>query len=337
MGIPGGFGTEFSLINAVRPAALICSQRMYPHRGFNLCYVVRHNDTPGTCVFYDALLWGYRVREISRCCYMCVSEWKPYLNNTGTNHKESPEITQELADAVKIPRGTIVTFSPGDLEVREKLRLASTRNATVEGMSHTLSLVHSGPISGLITMREPTPWDISWRRFCSDLGSCLPASVSAYNQTPYNLPSLEGEEMDMRIAALRGKLSNWEALRVHKQIKFLRPAVLQLDVYIFHIRHIGGSSTAVTGEDDSGSDTDSDSDGSAGLDEDASPHAVAAPLVGEYARALQMIARLGQPLNVLLLVQQPIGEYKPVAAEHEILSSWDSEPISPPRIFGQKA
>ncbi|KAI6098517.1 hypothetical protein F5141DRAFT_1253480 [Pisolithus sp. B1] len=236
----------------------------------------------------------------------CVSEWKPYLNNTGTNHKESPEITQELADAVKIPRGTIVTFSPGDLEVREKLRLASTRNATVEGMSHTLSLVHS-------------------------------ASVSAYNQTPYDLPSLEGEEMDMRIAALRGKLSNWEALRVHKQIKFLRPAVLQLDVYIFHIRHIGGSSTAVTGEDDSGSDTDSDSDGSAGLDEDASPHVVAAPLVGEYARALQMIARLGQPLNVLLLVQQPIGEYKPVAAEHEILSSWDSEPISPPRIFGQKA
>ncbi|KAI6097465.1 hypothetical protein F5141DRAFT_1067144 [Pisolithus sp. B1] len=308
MGIPGGFGTEFSLINAVRPAALICSQRMYPHREFNLCYVVRHNDTPGDTTSAQAKL-AFLTPYMSRSC---VSEWKPYLNNTGTNHKESLEITQELADAVKIPRGTIVTFSPGDLEVREKLRLASTRNATVEGMSHTLSLVHSVAISGLITMREPTPWDISWRRFCSDLGSCLPASVSTYNQTPYDLPSLEGEEMDMRIAALRGKLSNWEALSVHKQIKFLRPAVLQLDVYIFHIRHIGGSSTAVTGEDDSGSDTDSDLDGSAGLDEDASPHVVAAPL-------------------------QPIGEYKPVAAEHGILSSWDSEPISPPRIFGQKA
>ncbi|KAI6114742.1 hypothetical protein EV401DRAFT_2073912 [Pisolithus croceorrhizus] len=66
-------------------------------------------------------------------------EWEPYLSNTDTNHKESPEITQELADAVKIPCGTIVTFSPGDLGVGEKLRLASTRNTMVEGKLHTLT------------------------------------------------------------------------------------------------------------------------------------------------------------------------------------------------------
>ncbi|KIK21208.1 hypothetical protein PISMIDRAFT_104471, partial [Pisolithus microcarpus 441] len=60
------------------------------------------------------------------------SEWKPYLGDTGANHKESPEIIQELADAVKIPRGTITMFSPDDLKPCEKLRLASTRNATVE-------------------------------------------------------------------------------------------------------------------------------------------------------------------------------------------------------------
>ncbi|KIK14239.1 hypothetical protein PISMIDRAFT_117384, partial [Pisolithus microcarpus 441] len=60
------------------------------------------------------------------------SEWKPYLNDTGDNHKESPEIMQELADAIKIPRRNITAFSPDDLGVRDKLRLASTRNATVE-------------------------------------------------------------------------------------------------------------------------------------------------------------------------------------------------------------
>ncbi|KAI6122077.1 hypothetical protein F5141DRAFT_558353 [Pisolithus sp. B1] len=27
---------------------------MYPHRGFDLCYVVWHNDTPGTYVYYMA-------------------------------------------------------------------------------------------------------------------------------------------------------------------------------------------------------------------------------------------------------------------------------------------
>ncbi|KAI6012032.1 hypothetical protein EDC04DRAFT_744456 [Pisolithus marmoratus] len=39
---------------------------------------------------------------------------------------------QELADAINIPLRTIGTFFPDDLRVREKLRLASTRNAAVE-------------------------------------------------------------------------------------------------------------------------------------------------------------------------------------------------------------
>ncbi|KAI6016978.1 hypothetical protein BKA83DRAFT_4543534 [Pisolithus microcarpus] len=86
------------------------------------------------------------------------------------------------------------------------------------------------------------------------------------------------------------------------------------------IRHVRGPSSGVTGENDSGSDTDTDSgvDGSTGLDEDMSSHAVAVPLVGSYSRALEMIARLGQPFNALLLVQQPGGEYKRVAADNDI-------------------
>lgn len=45
------------------------------------------------------------------------------------------------------------------------------------------------------------------------------------------------------------------------------------------------------------------------------------PRVDDYTRALQMLARLGQPFNTLLLVQQPNGEYKRVAAENEIVVS----------------
>ncbi|KIO03166.1 hypothetical protein M404DRAFT_27440, partial [Pisolithus tinctorius Marx 270] len=59
------------------------------------------------------------------------AEWKLYLGDTSANHKES-EIMQELADAINIPPGTIAAFSPDDLGVREKLRLASTRNATID-------------------------------------------------------------------------------------------------------------------------------------------------------------------------------------------------------------
>ncbi|KAI6106593.1 hypothetical protein EV401DRAFT_2121459 [Pisolithus croceorrhizus] len=38
MGIPGGFGKDFSLLHAAWPAALICFHRMCPHLGFDLCY-----------------------------------------------------------------------------------------------------------------------------------------------------------------------------------------------------------------------------------------------------------------------------------------------------------
>ncbi|KAI6120836.1 hypothetical protein EV401DRAFT_1953740 [Pisolithus croceorrhizus] len=86
------------------------------------------------------------------------------------------------------------------------------------------------------------------------------------------------------------------------------------------IHHVQGPSNGITEDNDSESDTDTDSglDGSTGFDEDASSRAVAAPLVGRYARALEMIARLGQPFHALLLVQQPSGEYRRVAAENDI-------------------
>ncbi|KAF8124545.1 hypothetical protein EV363DRAFT_1177948 [Boletus edulis] len=39
----------------------------------------------------------------------------------------------------------------------------------------------------------------------------------------------------------------------------------------------------------------------------------------EYTRALRLIVRLQQPFHALLLQQQPNGEFKRVAAEHEIV------------------
>ena len=68
-------------------------------------------------------------------------------------------------------------------------------------------------------------------------------------------------------------------------------------------------------ESDAGSD-DSTDDVSAS----ASPlYAEPSPRVDTLIRALRMIARLGCPFNALLLEQQPNGQYKRVAAEHEII------------------
>ncbi|KIK28129.1 hypothetical protein PISMIDRAFT_605970, partial [Pisolithus microcarpus 441] len=57
-------------------------------------------------------------------------DWNLYRGETRPNHKESPHIMQELADAIDVAQGTLVDFTPKSLGIRAKLRLASTRQAT---------------------------------------------------------------------------------------------------------------------------------------------------------------------------------------------------------------
>ncbi|KAI6156844.1 hypothetical protein BKA82DRAFT_4345875 [Pisolithus tinctorius] len=319
------------------------------------------------------------------------SEWKPYIGNTGMNHKKSPEIVQELADAIKIPPGSIIKFSPDNLGVREKLRLASTRNAKfdedvaysligifksdirphygegADALGHLLEeiVAHTGEVTVL-----------AWSGTSSSYNSCFPASVSVYSQIPYIPPSLEGEEMEDRITKLRDKLPKEVVLSIYNQVNLLPPARfgarrLHLPCIIFPVRklelrrgteklyrakvsglgkvefstaddlplheaqkfifvhpwidHIRGPNSVVSWGDDPESDTnsDGDSDHDAESDGDAPPsplHAVP-PQVDGYTRALQVIARLGQPFNALLLAQQPKGGYRRVATEKEIVVS----------------
>ncbi|KAI6045482.1 hypothetical protein EDC04DRAFT_3137168 [Pisolithus marmoratus] len=324
------------------------------------------------------------------------SEWKPYLGDLGTNHKDSREIMQELADAIKVSRETIITFSPDDLGVREKLRLASTRRVMrEEDVAYSLIGIFKsdirphygegaddalGHLLEEIVARSGEVSVLAWSGKSSSYNSCLPASISVYNKAPHNPPSLEGEEMDTCIRELRGWLSQQVALGIYNQISSLPPVRfaarrLHLPCIVFSvkklnmqgpcgsneklyrarvsgigyvefrtaddllvhrprrlvfahpwIRHIRDSSSGVAWGGDFESDTDSDSDVFFDAESDeaepSSPSRVAAaPQVDDYPRALRMIARLKQPFNALLLVQQPNGEYKRVAAENEIVIS----------------
>ncbi|KAI6097473.1 hypothetical protein F5141DRAFT_460253 [Pisolithus sp. B1] len=362
---------------------------------------VGHPSKPGdlTRSLWMTRAWTLQELLAPKVILFYDSQWKPYLGDTGTNHKESPETMQELVNAIKIPCGTIVKFSPDDLGVREKLHLASTRNATMEeDVAYSLIGIFKsdirphygeganalGHLLEEIVARFGEVAVLAWSGKSSSYNSCLPDCISVYSQALYNPPSLEGEGMKTRVVQLRGKLSKREALSIYKQIKSLQPArfaarrlylpcivfpvrALSIqgdhrgDEKLYHaevsglgsvkftttygltpgkqkklvfvhpwIRHIRGPSSGVAGENDT--DTDSDSDGSAGSDEDASSHAVAVPQAGGYARALQMIARLGQPFNALLLVRQPDGEYKRVAAENEIVVPGLGTDVTPKNI-----
>ncbi|KIO11170.1 hypothetical protein M404DRAFT_128033 [Pisolithus tinctorius Marx 270] len=174
---------------------------------------VAHPSKPGdpTRSLWITRAWTLQELLSPKVIFFYDSEWKPYLGDTGANHKESPVIVQELADATKILRGTIVTFSPDDLGIHEKLRLASSRNATVkEDIAYSLIGIFKSDIRPYygegsdtlghlleeIVARSGEVAVLAWSGKSSSYNSCLVDSLSIYSQAPYSPPSLEGAEME---------------------------------------------------------------------------------------------------------------------------------------------
>ncbi|KIO02207.1 hypothetical protein M404DRAFT_148348, partial [Pisolithus tinctorius Marx 270] len=171
----------------------------YANSAATLVYLVgvAHPSKPGDLAhsFWVTRAWTLQELLSPKVILFYDSDWKPYLGDIGMNHKQSPGIMQELSDAIKIPPGTIITFSPDDLGVREKLRLASTRNATrEEDVAYSLIGIfksdirpHYGEESDAlghlleeIVARTGEVTVLAWSGKPSSYNSCLPASLSVY-------------------------------------------------------------------------------------------------------------------------------------------------------------
>ncbi|KAN0084081.1 hypothetical protein V8E55_007585 [Tylopilus felleus] len=322
-------------------------------------------------------------------------DWKPYLGDTRSNHKESPEIMQELADAIKITHETIISFHPNDLTVGEKLRLASTRNATVEeDVAYSLIGIFQsdirpeygegyaalGHLLEEIVARSGEVSVLSWIGESSSYNSCVPSTLAVYTQPPLALTPVKDAEMDVRVAALRNSLSQADALLLHDRITHLPPARfanrrLHLPCLVLTVRRLGvqnfGSdqenhyrakvsgignvefrtqdrlslteprkfvfvhpwirdlrdpldgvtwdNTMDDDEQDEDDEYESARESEAGSSPPSPLHALPAASMDEYTRAFRLIVRLQQPFHALLLQQQPNGEFKRIAADHEIV------------------
>lgn len=349
-------------------------------------------DSPSALGALTKSLWMTRVWTAQELLAPKVirfynSNWEPYLGDTRFNHKESPAIMQELAAAIEIARETIISFNPDALTIREKLRLASTRNATVEeDVAYSLIGIFEsdilpdygegykalGHLLEEIVARSGEVIVLAWTGKSSPYNSCLPETLRVYSQTLYTSPAIEGAEMDKRVANLRTSIPEAQAVGIHTQVIRLPTARfanrrLHLPCIIFVIKQLSVQDFAhgdnyhyrarVSGIGDVefqtsdrlslshpwrlilvhpwirdlrdpldgspwgslGSSTEYQSDPEA-----SSPRAslLCAPPVtttDAYTRALRLIVRLQQPFSALLLQQQPNGEYKRVAAEHEII------------------
>jgi hypothetical protein len=185
-------------------------------------------------------------------------EWKLYLNDMHANHKESPAIKQELADAMGVSQETITSFRSEDLDVREKLRLASTRNAMVEeDIAYSLIGIFSSDIApryGLgksalgqllenIVARSGDVTVLAWTGKSLPYNSALPDSITVYSQIPYSPSPAEDNELDTRVEQLRTRLALQDVTAFYYQLTLLPRATfsnrcLQLPCIVFSVTKI---------------------------------------------------------------------------------------------------
>ena len=186
-------------------------------------------------------------------------DWTLYLGDTHSNHKDSPRIMQELADAMRISRETFLSFNPDDLSVRERLRIASMRKATVEeDVAYSLignfksdirpdygeGYAALGHLLEEVVARSGEVTVLDWIGRSSPYNSCLPASLSVYHRPPSTSPVVEEANMAAHVATLRDSLSQTDAILVHDRITRLPPArfanrQVHLPCLIFPVKKLG--------------------------------------------------------------------------------------------------
>ncbi|KAI6097043.1 hypothetical protein F5141DRAFT_481323 [Pisolithus sp. B1] len=284
-------------------------------------------------------------------------DWKLYREDTTPNHKKSPDIKQELADAIGVAQDTIVDFSPKSLSIRAKLRLASTREAT-EKADIAYALI--GIFSSDLTPEYRDPGDalgllleeivhrqrdaravLDWIGESSQFNSCLPAQISAYRDPPYMSPRIPEIEMEARVAELRAMLPHADVISFFNNLSTLGSIGfarrrLSLPCITFSV------SVDTVGRDEASSASNqiivyqaaAAVPGQLKLQTSCTHGEVVLvypwirdllaqtdnlPELDDYTRALQLFIHLEQPFRALLLVKQSYDTYKRVATDEEIL------------------
>ena len=170
---------------------------------------------------WNTRAWTLQEYHASKVVRFYTEDWKPYLNLDIPNHKESPEIISEMEEATGVSARALMALRPGLNDIREKLRLASTRQTTrVEDSAYSLLGIFSMSIpvvygegdkalgrflAQLLTSSGDTSI-LAWTGQSGRFNSCLPANIAVFNRLPTShIPlALERAEMDGIITRLQG-------------------------------------------------------------------------------------------------------------------------------------
>ena len=164
--------------------------------------------------------WTLQEYHASKVVRIYTKDWTPYLGLTIYNYKDSPEIILEMERATGISARALMALRPGLKDIREKLRLASTRQTTrVEDAAYSLLGIFSMSLpvtygegdkalgrllSELLTSSGDTSI-LAWTGKPGSFNSCLPTDIVVFSQplSSYIPPAIPDAEMATITAGLR--------------------------------------------------------------------------------------------------------------------------------------
>jgi hypothetical protein len=180
--------------------------------------------------------WAFQEYHASKVVRFYTEDWKPYLSLDIPNHKESPEIISEMEEATGVSAQALMALRPGLDDIREKLRLASTRQTTrVEDAAYSLLGIFSmsipvvygegdkalGRFFAQLLMSSGDTSILAWTGRSGSFNSCLPANIAVFDQlqTTHIPQGLERAEMDKITARLwSSSLNSTSVMRLYDRL-----------------------------------------------------------------------------------------------------------------------
>ncbi|KAI9570085.1 hypothetical protein HD554DRAFT_2019319, partial [Boletus coccyginus] len=169
---------------------------------------------------WNSRAWTLQEYHASKVVRFYTEDWKSYLNVDIPNHKDSPLIIAEMEEATRVSARALMALRPGLDDIREKLRLASTRETTrVEDAAYSLLGIFSvsvpvvygegdkalGRFLAQLLMSSGDTSILAWTGRSDSFNSCLPANISVFSHLPTtHVPlAFEAAKMDETTARLQ--------------------------------------------------------------------------------------------------------------------------------------
>ncbi|KAF8439913.1 hypothetical protein L210DRAFT_3760855 [Boletus edulis BED1] len=200
--------------------SLVAMFRWYQNSAMAIAFLrgVRSSSQLGALVksIWNTRAWTLQEYVAAKVIHFYTGDWTLYLDLKLPNHKESPEVISEMEQATGISGEQLIGLRPGLTSVREKLRLASTRQTTlVEDAAYSLLGIFSvtglpaiygegeGSLGRLLAHVLTGSGDVSilaWTGESGGFNSCLPANITVFDgpatsHLPPPIPNLETEKI----------------------------------------------------------------------------------------------------------------------------------------------